>query len=361
MNQQWSRLFGYFVGTAIVATAVFLVPYMFGGGWLPDSITTQGDRIDALFWALTILSGVILAIVMSIVIYSIRHFRADAGDTSDGEPIHGHHKLEIVWTVIPAIIVTVIGIVSYDVMVKNEQAPATNGMTVFVRGYSFGWGFRNDDTFYSNKQLEKLELANKGPAVGLPEAAELVVPVNATVRFQVMSCSGRELVAETEVLEKKREIPGQCVRRFGEPDDEIIKQVAEKAKEPDYIPGQSGDVNHAFWVPEARMKIDSVSGLPTWTQWKPTEVTTPSHHFQVVCAELCGSGHNAMRVDACVVSRGVYAWWIQELKDGNKVPCQRLRYLTCSSRSDYTKLDAAITKLVTAKPEATCSDLEERA
>ncbi len=361
MNQQWSRLFGYFVGIAIISSVVFFLPNIFGGSWLPSSITTQGDRIDTLFWGLIIVSGVILSLVMAIVIYSIVHFRADKGDTSDGEPIHGNHRLETIWTIIPAIIVIVIGIASYKVMVDNEAVPSGKSMTVFVRGYSFSWGFRNDDNFYTNDQLKKLEKHGNGPASKLVEAGELVVPVNTTVRFQIMSCSGREIDAETEVKDQKLTLPGRCIRRFGEPDEAVIKQVEEKAKTRDYVPGQSGDVNHAFWVPEARMKIDSVSGLPTWTQWKPTEITTPSHHYQVVCAELCGSGHNAMRVDACVVSADVYSWWKQQLEADNMVPCARLRYLACGPAGNYTKLDTTINALLTKKPEATCSDLEARA
>jgi cytochrome c oxidase subunit 2 len=360
MNQHWSRLFGYFLGILALSVVVFFLPNMFGGAWLPESITPEGDRVDGLFWGLVIVSGVILAIVMAIVVYSLIHFRAESGDTSDGEPIHGNHRIETIWTVIPAIIVIVIGWFSYDVLVKNEQRPTSGeSMTVFVRGYSFGWGFRAADKFYANDQLRSLEVAGKGPAQKLDEAAELVLPVNTTVRFQVMSCNLRETVAETDVLEKELREPGPCVRRFGEPDEAVVKEIEEKAKDPNYVPGQSGDVNHAFWVPEARLKIDSVAGLPSWTQWKPTKVTTSAQQMQVVCAELCGSGHNNMRTDVCVVSRDVYAWWTEELAEGNAVPCSRLRYTSCRAGNDYSKLDETITTLLAKKPEATCEDLEE--
>ena len=73
---------------------------------------------------------------------------------------------------------------------------------------------------------------------------------------------------------------------------------------------QSKDVIHDFWVPAFRMKIDAVPGIDTHLR-----VTTTDRlgEFPVVCAELCGLGHSAMRQSAHVVSREDYDARLAEL------------------------------------------------
>ena len=56
------------------------------------------------------------------IVYSIFKFRARPDDDSDGPPIHGHTGLEIVWTLIPTVLVTAIAIVSAIVLVPNDAA-----------------------------------------------------------------------------------------------------------------------------------------------------------------------------------------------------------------------------------------------
>jgi cytochrome c oxidase subunit 2 len=72
-------------------------------------------------------------------------------------------------------------------------------------------------------------------------------------------------------------------------------------------------VIHDFWVPAFRMKIDAVPGIDTHLR-----VTTTDRlgEFPVVCAELCGLGHSAMRQSAHVVSREDYDARLAELARG---------------------------------------------
>jgi cytochrome c oxidase subunit 2 len=322
MDKQWNRLVGYFVATVVVSTLLVLVPNMFGGGWFPDLVSVEGGRIDDLAIGLTILSIVIFSIVAAIVIYCVVHFRVAPGDDSDGEPIHGHHTIEVIWTVIPAIIVIVVGVLSYAVLVKNEEVSAKEvDKTVFVRAYQFGWAFSYDGVALTDSDGEALK-----------ESTDLVVPVGDVTRYEVMACSGREQT-------------GLCVERYGPP--------AAKTPEPNRDSDQA-DVNHAFWVPEARLKIDAVSGVHTWTQFTTDSETTVDQHMQVVCAELCGSGHNGMRTDFCSVSPDTFEWWTEHAD----VTCNVLRYFTCDVEGSYDSRYAAIETLLATDDDATCDDLE---
>jgi len=69
----------------------------------------------------------------------------------------------------------------------------------------------------------------------------------------------------------------------------------------------SADVNHAFWVPQMRMKKDAVGGKITTVNITGTELGT----YPIVCAELCGAGHAVMRSQVVVQSASDFQTWVQ--------------------------------------------------
>ncbi len=71
---------------------------------------------------------------------------------------------------------------------------------------------------------------------------------------------------------------------------------------------QSKDVIHDFWVPAFRMKIDAVRGINTDLRVTPKELGD----FPVVCAELCGIGHSAMRQSAHVLKPQDFEKWVSD-------------------------------------------------
>jgi cytochrome c oxidase subunit II len=72
----------------------------------------------------------------------------------------------------------------------------------------------------------------------------------------------------------------------------------------------SEDVIHSFWVPEFRLKSDAVPGLTTKIRLTPDRIG----RYQVVCAELCGLGHAAMRQNVRVVAPGEFDSFIEQQK-----------------------------------------------
>jgi len=71
---------------------------------------------------------------------------------------------------------------------------------------------------------------------------------------------------------------------------------------------QSKDVIHDFWVPAFREKIDAVPGISTTYSVETTRVG----NYSVVCAELCGLGHSAMRQTAHVVPKAEFDSWLSD-------------------------------------------------
>ena len=76
----------------------------------------------------------------------------------------------------------------------------------------------------------------------------------------------------------------------------------------------SQDVIHSFWVPEWRIKKDNVPGITTTATVTPDKVGT----YQLICTELCGLGHAAMRAKVVVESPANFRKWVAGLKE--KVP-----------------------------------------
>src|SRR3954471_8572018 len=118
-----------------LATAFALIP-----NWLPEPASDEAGRIDFVFWFVVWICVVIFAIVIAVMLYAVINFRAAPDDDSDGPPIHGHTGLEIVWTIIPTLLVTAIGVVSAVVLAQND-ATGKNFMRINVTAQQFAWTF----------------------------------------------------------------------------------------------------------------------------------------------------------------------------------------------------------------------------
>jgi cytochrome c oxidase subunit 2 len=109
--------------------------------WLPISASTEAGRIDFEIWFVVTICIVIFAVVAAVILYSIVRFRAAPDDDSDGPPIHGHTMLEIVWTLVPTVLVTAIGITS-AIVLSRDDALAKNALHVDVIAQQFTWTFK---------------------------------------------------------------------------------------------------------------------------------------------------------------------------------------------------------------------------
>ncbi len=121
---------------AAVATAVaILIP------WLPAQESKEAERIDFVFWVVIAICIAVFAVVAAVIVYSVVKFRVRPDDDSDGPPIHGHTGIEIVWTVIPTVLVTAIGILSAVALAQNGKLEGDR-LTVDVTAQQFAWSFK---------------------------------------------------------------------------------------------------------------------------------------------------------------------------------------------------------------------------
>ena len=124
---------GVVLGAAATVVALF-VP------WLPENASEERDGIDLVFWFTTAIAIGIFALVGAVIVYSVLKFRVRPDDDSDGPPIHGHTGIEIVWTAVPALLVTAISVISGVVLVQNDRADPGR-LNVDVTARQFAWSF----------------------------------------------------------------------------------------------------------------------------------------------------------------------------------------------------------------------------
>jgi cytochrome c oxidase subunit II len=128
-----------FAITAVVGVIVWRLP------WEPEQASTQAGPIDTLYDVLALISAFIFALVCSILITAVIHFRKRSpDDLRDGEPLHGNTRLEVIWTAIPAILMVGAAVYSGLVLADIEESKA-NTRTVKVTGEQFAWTFEYAD------------------------------------------------------------------------------------------------------------------------------------------------------------------------------------------------------------------------
>jgi cytochrome c oxidase subunit 2 len=109
--------------------------------WFPVNAAKSTKQIDTLWDVLLIVSVPVFVLVMTVAIYSVIRFRARPGDQRDGAPIHGNTRLEVVWVLIPFIIVSVLAAYAWIVL-DNVEATKKNELHVRVVSQQFAWHFQ---------------------------------------------------------------------------------------------------------------------------------------------------------------------------------------------------------------------------
>ena len=125
------------IGGATVAVALLIE-------WIPTQASEQADRVDTLMWFVVWACIAIFTLVATVLVYCAWKFRAAPGDESDGPPIHGNTRLEIVWTIVPTLLLAVMAVWAYLVLSDNE-ALASDRLIVNVTAQQFEWSYQYPD------------------------------------------------------------------------------------------------------------------------------------------------------------------------------------------------------------------------
>lgn len=253
----------------------------FNNHLLPEQASAQSVLVDNFFNVMVVIGTALFLVVEGTIVYCMVQFRRRAGDDSDGLPIEGNLPLEAFWTAIPAVIVIGLGI--YSVQIFQDMGGFTPGDMVHDHGTMIA-------------QAPEASLAGLTDHEGDKTLMASVYGIGAPLEKEGQS-------ADLEV-----NVAGmQYAWIFTYPDTGIVDGELHVPVNADVkLNISANDVIHSFWVPQFRLKQDAIPGKDTELRFVATKPGT----YPVVCAELCGGYHGAMRTQVIVHTPSDFNQWL---------------------------------------------------
>jgi cytochrome c oxidase subunit 2 len=255
---------------SIVAVAAF--PGTAFAAWdynFQRSVTPIAQHIDSLHQFIFWICCAIFVGVFGVMFYSLFKHRKSVGHQA--RQFHEHTLVEIVWTVIPFLILLFMAFPATRTVLAMHDTTAPD-MTVKVTGYQWKWHYdylQQGFGFYSNLATPLAQIENRAPKGEhylLEVDNPLVVPVDTKVRLLITA----------------------------------------------------NDVLHAWWMPAFGVKQDAIPGFvrDTWFRVEQPGI------YRGQCAELCGKEHGFMPIVVEVKTKDEYAKWmsVQKTKFAGAAP-----------------------------------------
>lgn len=269
---------------------VFLVLGLFGAWYCNElyygetlfpqgSASVEGEEVDSMLMITIAITGVVL-IITQILLFWFSYKYQEKDDRKAHYYPH-NNKLEIIWTTIPAITLTILIVFGLKFWLKITGEPPKDALMVEITGHQFGWDIRyaGKDGIFGKKNY-KLYNQPAGNSLGVdfndPEShddirvSEMHLPVNRPVKLII----------------------------------------------------HSQDVIHDVGLPHFRLKMDAVPGIPT-TLWFTPKITTkemrektgnPNFTYEIACDQMCGKGHFSMRGVIVVETEEEFNAWMEKQK-----------------------------------------------
>ena len=205
-----------------------------------------------LFWIMVAISLFVLVLML----YTMFKFRRSANPV----PSKTSHNtlIEVIWTVVPALILLAIAIPSITLIAKQYETPPKDAITIKAIGYQWYWGYAypdNGDFEIISNMMPEDEAEAKGFPAQLEVDNRLVVPVNTPIRLQTTAA----------------------------------------------------DVIHSFAVPSLWFKLDAVPGR---INERIFQVEEPGIYYGQ-CSELCGARHAYMPIAVEALPRDRFEAWVR--------------------------------------------------
>ncbi len=238
---------------------------------LPDVVAADGDRIDGIFRGIFWLTMAIFVAVEAVLLFFLFRY-ARGAEPRKAHFSHGNNTIEIVWTIVPALICLVISLASKSVWSDVKQAkPAElkNPFVVDVSGRQFEWRIR-----YPNAK------AVQG------ESYDAIMKRFARTDERWITKGVDNLFGIDEDDPEARD------------DIQTIGTLYVPVNRPVVVKLRSQDVLHSFFLPHFRVKQDAVPGWTIDVFFTPTK----EGEWEIACAELCGQNHTNMSGKIIVLS-----------------------------------------------------------
>jgi cytochrome c oxidase subunit 2 len=227
-------------------------------GWLPTTkdTTNQTGKIMELWTGSWIAALMVGALVWILVIWCVVAYRRRREDTGMPAQTRYHVPLEILYTVVPIMMVGTLFYYTAKDQAEIQDTSAKPDIRIGVIGKQWAWDF---NYLSSNAYDVGIQADTTKGQPGVPATLPtLYLPVNKRVQFEITS----------------------------------------------------NDVIHSFWIPAFLYKMDAIPGLRNTFQVIPQRLGT----FKGKCAELCGEYHSQMLFNVKVVSQAEYDQHVKDLQ-----------------------------------------------
>ena len=291
----------------------FLVLGLAGAWWCNDlyygktlfvqgSASEQGEKIDLMLYITIAVTGVIFLITQVLLFWFCFKYQEKDGRKAFFFP--HNTKLELLWTTVPAIFLTVLVVFGLKYWFKMTNDAPKEAALVEITGHQFAWEMRypGKDNVFGKKNFK---LYNQP--------------------------SGNILGVDFEDPESW--------------DDLHTTQMHLQVHRPVKLVINAMDVIHDVGLAHFRMKMDAVPGIPT-TMWFTPKYTTeemkvrtgnPNFVYEISCDQICGASHFSMRGVIVVETEAEYKKWIAE---------QTPEFITLNKKPDAPGADSSTNKVV---------------
>ncbi|OEK05303.1 cytochrome c oxidase subunit II [Roseivirga misakiensis] len=240
--------------------------------YTPPVASEHGELTDKLFWRTMWITGLVFAVTNILLFIFSYKYRYQENRKAEFYP--HNNKLEVIWTGIPAIVLTwlvITGWMAWDGIMS--EAPEESEQ-IEIMGYQFQWSLRYGGI---DNQVGDFDY-------------RLIDAVNA---------HGQDLTDRSNF------------------DDFISNSLVIPKGEPVLLKIRARDVLHSVFIPHMRVKMDAVPGMPTqfWfvanktTAEMRVEEGNPEFNYELACTEVCGKGHFSMKKNVLVLEPEEYREW----------------------------------------------------
>ena len=303
-RKQTNRINGFFL-------IAFLIFGLIGAWWcnhlyygktlfVQGSASLEGENIDTMLWISIAVCGVVFLITQILLFWF--SFKYQESDTRKAYYFTHNNKLELLWTGVPAIVLTVLVVFGLKYWFKFTGDAPKESQVIEITGHQFDWEFRypGKDGVLGKKNFKLTDPSKRNP-LGVDWADE----------------ASHDDIHVGHIMHAV----------VGKP----IKLVI-----------NSQDVIHDVGLPHFRMKMDAVPGIPTtlWftPKWTTEEmkVRTGNTNFvyEISCDQICGKGHFSMKGIIIIETQQEFDKWMAGEKP---------EYLKAMSPEEAPKTDSTAT------------------
>jgi len=249
-----------------VITIASVWMFVSGKWWFPESISEHGPRYDSQFLITIIVVGISFAAAQIGLGWAVWKFR-DTANAQRATYSHGNNRLEVVWTVVTAIIFISLAVMGQRVWASlHLNAPPPGSLQIEVVAQQFSWNFH---------------YAGQDKVFGRTDPG--------LIDDSALNFVG---IDDTDPNSK---------------DDAVVSTLIIPANRPVELILRSKDVTHSFWVPQLRRKIDAISGSigSGWISAQQAGI------YRGVCSEFCGLQHARMQLLVQAMPQARFAEWVR--------------------------------------------------